>query len=111
MRMLISSNHFVLAVCILCLGVRCRGQADSTEAAPMEKAEQAALYSGIQGFVGNWWNGSDLYPDPCGWTPIQVWCTFLFLPSLVEFTVSFLDTQLRIAPFFLLFFFPSLCLR
>ncbi|XVE91361.1 hypothetical protein REPUB_Repub01dG0003000 [Reevesia pubescens] len=37
----------------------------------MKKAEQAALYSAIQGFVGNWWNGSDLYPDPCGWTPIQ----------------------------------------
>ncbi|XWS64370.1 hypothetical protein CRYUN_Cryun06bG0180300 [Craigia yunnanensis] len=71
MRMLISSNHFVLAVCILCLGVWCCGQADSIEAAPMQKAEQAALYSAIQGFVGNWWNGSDLYPDPCGWTPIQ----------------------------------------
>ncbi|KAL4385606.1 hypothetical protein GQ457_15G005490 [Hibiscus cannabinus] len=67
-------NHFILAVCILCLGVWCCGQADNTEAAaaaPMEKAEQAALYSAIQGFVGNWWNGSDLYPDPCGWTPIQ----------------------------------------
>ncbi|XVF42977.1 hypothetical protein PTKIN_Ptkin02bG0003400 [Pterospermum kingtungense] len=73
MGMLISSNHFVLAVCIiLCLGVCCCGQVDSTtEAASMEKAEQAALYSAIQGFVGNWWNGSDLYPDPCGWTPIQ----------------------------------------
>ncbi|GMI99954.1 hypothetical protein like AT1G68780 [Hibiscus trionum] len=76
--MIISGNHFVLAVCILCLGVWCCGQADNTEAsasasaaAPMEKAEQAALYSAIQGFVGNWWNGSDLYPDPCGWTPIQ----------------------------------------
>ncbi|OMO51971.1 hypothetical protein CCACVL1_29468 [Corchorus capsularis] len=41
----------------------------------MEKKEQEALYSAIQGFVGNWWNGSDLYPDPCGWTPIQgVYC-------------------------------------
>lgn len=40
--------------------------------APMEKAEREALYSAIQGFVGDWWNGSDLYPDPCGWTPIQV---------------------------------------
>ncbi|KAF5762173.1 putative leucine-rich repeat domain superfamily [Helianthus annuus] len=39
--------------------------------APMVKTEQDALYSAIQGFVGNWWNGSDLYPDPCGWTPIQ----------------------------------------
>ncbi|XVF03475.1 hypothetical protein REPUB_Repub04eG0264300 [Reevesia pubescens] len=72
MRMIISTNHFILAVCILCLGVWCCGQADSTtETAPMEKTEQAALYSAIQGFVGNWWNGSDLYPDPCGWTPIQ----------------------------------------
>ncbi|XP_022725461.1 piriformospora indica-insensitive protein 2-like [Durio zibethinus] len=70
-RMLISSNHFVLDVCFLWLGVWCCGQADSTEAAPMEKAEQAALYSTIQGFVGSEWNGSDLYPDPCGWTPIQ----------------------------------------
>ncbi|KAL8268865.1 hypothetical protein R6Q59_002663 [Mikania micrantha] len=39
--------------------------------APMVKTEQEALYSAIQGFMGNWWNGSDLYPDPCGWTPIQ----------------------------------------
>ncbi|KAI7726287.1 hypothetical protein M8C21_014343, partial [Ambrosia artemisiifolia] len=39
--------------------------------APMVKTEQEALYSAIQGFVGKWWNGSDLYPDPCGWTPIQ----------------------------------------
>ncbi|XP_061339295.1 piriformospora indica-insensitive protein 2-like [Gastrolobium bilobum] len=37
----------------------------------MEKIEQDALYSTIQGFVGDGWNGSDLYPDPCGWTPIQ----------------------------------------
>lgn len=39
--------------------------------APMEKPEQEALYLTIQGFVGSWWNGSYLYPDPCGWTPIQ----------------------------------------
>ncbi|KFK35069.1 hypothetical protein AALP_AA5G231300 [Arabis alpina] len=39
--------------------------------APMVKAEREALYSTIQGFVGVSWNGSDLYPDPCGWTPIQ----------------------------------------
>ncbi|KDP29346.1 hypothetical protein JCGZ_18267 [Jatropha curcas] len=37
----------------------------------MEEKEKAALYSAIQGFVGKLWNGSDLYPDPCGWTPIQ----------------------------------------
>ncbi|CAN4121924.1 unnamed protein product [Withania somnifera] len=39
--------------------------------APMDENEINALYSVIQGFVGKWWNGSDLYPDPCGWTPIQ----------------------------------------
>lgn len=37
----------------------------------MVKTERDALFSTIQGFVGDWWNGSDLYPDPCGWTPIQ----------------------------------------
>ncbi|XP_027935764.1 piriformospora indica-insensitive protein 2-like [Vigna unguiculata] len=55
---------------ILSLSARCRGQED-LDIAPMEKAEQEALYSTIQGFVGDSWNGSDLYPDPCGWTPIQ----------------------------------------
>lgn len=40
--------------------------------ARMEKAEQQALYLVIQDLVGNWWNGTALYPDPCGWTPIQV---------------------------------------
>lgn len=40
--------------------------------APMEKTERDALYRVIQGFVGRSWNGSDLYPDPCGWTLIQV---------------------------------------
>ncbi|GKC59314.1 hypothetical protein Tco_1086912 [Tanacetum coccineum] len=39
--------------------------------APMVETEQIALYTAIQGFVGQEWNGSDLYPDPCGWTPIQ----------------------------------------
>ncbi|KAG0461540.1 hypothetical protein HPP92_021837 [Vanilla planifolia] len=39
--------------------------------APMESTEQEALYLTIQGFVGDWWNGSGIYPDPCGWTPIQ----------------------------------------
>ncbi|XP_074326147.1 piriformospora indica-insensitive protein 2-like [Apium graveolens] len=49
----------------------CNGQEIETEGAPMEKREKEALYSTIQGFVGKGWNGSDLYPDPCGWTPIQ----------------------------------------
>ncbi|XP_051122389.1 piriformospora indica-insensitive protein 2 [Andrographis paniculata] len=46
---------------------QCRGQDGSA----MRRREQEAVYSAIQGFVGKWWNGSDLYPDPCGWTPIQ----------------------------------------
>lgn len=51
----------------------------------MEKKEKEALYSAIEGFVGKGWNGSDLYPDPCGWTPIQVssynipLCLFLYV--------------------------------
>ncbi|KAI3416857.1 uncharacterized protein J3R85_014964, partial [Psidium guajava] len=50
-------------------------QENGSSGAPMESREQEALYSAIQGFVGRWWNGSDLYPDPCGWTPIQgVYC-------------------------------------
>lgn len=60
----------VSVVVLLFLCVWCKGQ-EETSAAPMEKTEKEALYSTIQGFVGNWWNGSDLYPDPCGWTPIQ----------------------------------------
>ncbi|KAM0938043.1 putative leucine-rich repeat domain superfamily [Dioscorea sansibarensis] len=39
--------------------------------APMHKGELQALYLVIQGFTGNSWNLSQLYPDPCGWTPIQ----------------------------------------
>lgn len=37
----------------------------------MEKAEKEALFLVIRSLVGDWWNGSELYPDPCGWTPIQ----------------------------------------
>ncbi|KAK0588158.1 hypothetical protein LWI29_035190 [Acer saccharum] len=51
--------------------VLCGGEEDVISIAPMEGKEQEALYSAIQGFIGKWWNGSDLYPDPCGWTPIQ----------------------------------------
>ncbi|WCJ35696.1 Leucine-rich repeat (LRR) family protein [Euphorbia peplus] len=69
----VSWNHLSLVVlCVLCLVVWGSGEADIiTDGASMEEGEQAALYSAIQGFVGTWWNGSDLYPDPCGWTPIQ----------------------------------------
>ncbi|KAG9141697.1 hypothetical protein Leryth_025898 [Lithospermum erythrorhizon] len=61
-------SSFLLVFCFFCLQCYCE---DGSMEAPMEKWEQEALYFAIQGFVGNWWNGSDLYPDPCGWTPIQ----------------------------------------
>lgn len=66
-------NNSILTFMVLLVGffVFCEGQ-EYTSIAPMEKNEQEALYAAIQGFVGNSWNGSDLYPDPCGWTPIQV---------------------------------------
>ncbi|GMI76735.1 hypothetical protein like AT1G13230 [Hibiscus trionum] len=53
----------------------CEDYGQVSPVSPMVKEEQEALYAAIQGFVGNLWNGSDLYPDPCGWTPIQgVYC-------------------------------------
>lgn len=55
---------------LLHFGVWCNGDTENM-GAQMEKNEINSLYSTIQGFVGKWWNGSDLYPDPCGWTPIQ----------------------------------------
>ncbi|CAN4100344.1 unnamed protein product [Withania somnifera] len=56
--------------------IMCKGATDAS-IAPMEKYEKEALYSAIQGFVGNEWNGSFLYPDPCGWTTIEgVSCDF-----------------------------------
>lgn len=57
-------------VCSFSLNLCCNGEADV--AAPMKREERRALYSAVQNFVGKWWNGSDLYPDPCGWTPIEV---------------------------------------
>lgn len=55
----------------------CSGQADDdalapAATAPMDEKEKRALFTAIEGFVGNGWNGSGLYPDPCGWSPIQV---------------------------------------
>ncbi|KAE9615419.1 hypothetical protein Lalb_Chr04g0255021 [Lupinus albus] len=65
-------SHVVISVIfIISLSSWCYGQVE-LDIAPMEKIEQDALYFTIQGFVGDEWNGSDLYPDPCGWTPIQV---------------------------------------
>ncbi|KAJ7954036.1 Piriformospora indica-insensitive protein 2 [Quillaja saponaria] len=65
-----SISQAIFALSILCLVSWCFGE-EEFDVSPMEKTEQEALYSAIQGFAGNWWNGSDLYPDPCGWTPIQ----------------------------------------
>ncbi|KAG7942727.1 hypothetical protein I3843_15G001600 [Carya illinoinensis] len=70
MKSFTTISSVIFAVFIFCLAAWCCGEADE-DVAPMEKTEKEALYSTIQGFVGNWWNGSALYPDPCGWTPIQ----------------------------------------
>ncbi|KAI3452976.1 hypothetical protein Pfo_009639 [Paulownia fortunei] len=70
MKKLKSLRFSILVLFILCSSVWCNGE-DESVAAPMKRAELEALYSAIQAFVGKWWNGSDLYPDPCGWTPIQ----------------------------------------
>lgn len=76
MKLLGSKTHGVLLICVVFLlgwFVLCSGQEEEPSSiAPMEEREQEALYSAIKGFVGEQWNGSDLYPDPCGWTPIQV---------------------------------------
>ncbi|KAH7516602.1 hypothetical protein FEM48_Zijuj10G0152500 [Ziziphus jujuba var. spinosa] len=77
MKFLTSINLLVFVVFIIFLFGWCYGEED-IDVAPMEKTEKEALYSAIQGFVGNGWNGSDLYPDPCGWTPIQGVCCDLF---------------------------------
>ncbi|CAH2037962.1 unnamed protein product [Thlaspi arvense] len=68
--------HMVYSLLLLSLLSRCTGdeslpEVTDYEEAPMDKREREALYSAVQGFVGDSWNGSDLYPDPCGWTPIQ----------------------------------------
>ncbi|TKY69422.1 Piriformospora indica-insensitive protein 2 [Spatholobus suberectus] len=70
MRNFKAFSQAIIALFIISLSARCYGQVE-LDMAPMKKAERDALYSTIQGFVGDWWNGSDLYPDPCGWTPIQ----------------------------------------
>ncbi|KAL0000243.1 hypothetical protein SO802_019845 [Lithocarpus litseifolius] len=70
MKSFITISNAIFAVFIFCLVAWCCGHED-IDVAPMEKTEKEALYSAVQGFVGNWWNGSGLYPDPCGWTPIQ----------------------------------------
>ncbi|RLN21888.1 hypothetical protein C2845_PM07G04340 [Panicum miliaceum] len=69
--------------------------------APMEEKERAALYAAIEGFVGKGWNGSGLYPDPCGWSPIQgVSCDLfngLWYPTAISIG-PVLDNSLQCAP-------------
>uniref|UniRef100_J3KVS0 non-specific serine/threonine protein kinase n=1 Tax=Oryza brachyantha TaxID=4533 RepID=J3KVS0_ORYBR len=64
------SKHLALSLLLLLLVHGCSGQ-QGEAAAPMEEKEKRALYAAIEGFVGKGWNGSALYPDPCGWSPIQ----------------------------------------
>uniref|UniRef100_A0ACD5TS20 Uncharacterized protein n=1 Tax=Avena sativa TaxID=4498 RepID=A0ACD5TS20_AVESA len=100
----------VLAVLFLALqlhGCAADGEADEgsaaadAEEAPMEVKERRALYAAIEGFVGKGWNGSGLFPDPCGQTPIQgVSCDLfngLWYPTVVSIG-PVLDNSLQCAP-------------
>ncbi|XP_050372642.1 piriformospora indica-insensitive protein 2-like [Argentina anserina] len=71
MKSYTSTNVFIFAIFVLFSAASCSDEEIEQVLAPMEQTEQEALYSAVQGFVGKLWNGSDLYPDPCGWTPIQ----------------------------------------
>ncbi|KAL5723522.1 hypothetical protein ACHQM5_006914 [Ranunculus cassubicifolius] len=61
---------FFICTLLLIMTAFCMSEPDSSLSL-MEATEKTTLYSAIQGFVGSWWNGSELFPDPCGWTPIQ----------------------------------------
>ncbi|KAK7292120.1 hypothetical protein RIF29_07832 [Crotalaria pallida] len=71
MALMFLSRKYKFALCFLFLVMFCLCKGQDSPLSPMDKKEQEVIYSVIQGFVGKWWNGSDLYPDPCGWTPIQ----------------------------------------
>lgn len=59
--------------------------------APMEKTEQEALYLAVQSLAGIWCNGSELYPDPCSWMPLQ----FLVMDRFPDLVVKFLFHSLQ----------------
>ncbi|CAM0879303.1 unnamed protein product [Alopecurus aequalis] len=99
----------VLAVLFLALyGSAAEGEADEGSAsapaeadeAPMEEKEKRALYAAIESFVGKGWNGSGLFPDPCGQTPIQgVSCDLfngLWYPTVISIG-PVLDNSLQCA--------------
>ncbi|XP_019439307.1 PREDICTED: piriformospora indica-insensitive protein 2-like [Lupinus angustifolius] len=67
----ILSSKCQAALCFVFLVMFCLCKGLDSPLSPMDKKEKEAIYSVIQGFFGKWWNGSDLYPDPCGWTSIQ----------------------------------------
>ncbi|TVU22243.1 hypothetical protein EJB05_31927 [Eragrostis curvula] len=73
----------------------------SAATAPMEEKERRALFAAIESFVGKGWNGSGLYPDPCGWSPIQgVSCDIfngLWYPTVISIG-PVLDNSLQCAP-------------
>lgn len=75
--------------------------AAAAETAPMEEKERRALYAAIESFVGKGWNGSGLYPDPCGWSPIQgVSCDLfngLWYPTVMSIG-PVLDNSLQCGP-------------
>ncbi|KQK02345.1 piriformospora indica-insensitive protein 2 isoform X2 [Brachypodium distachyon] len=74
-------GFLLLALAVLCFlalhgGIRgCAAEGEEGAAAeaeaPMDEKEKRALYAAIESFVGTGWNGSGLFPDPCGQTPIQ----------------------------------------
>ncbi|KAF9626068.1 hypothetical protein IFM89_030736 [Coptis chinensis] len=91
---------FLTCILSLFLNVFCMSESE-TNLSLMEKSEKEALYSVIQGFVGKWWNGSELYPDPCGWTPIQGVSCDLFdgFWYVTDLNVGLIqDNSLRCAP-------------
>lgn len=91
-------NHhhhwLVLVLLLVCLNsswTYADGEIQEGIVSPMDENEKEALYSAIQGFVGNWWNGSDLYPDPCGWTPIEVTYTNFIIYPLLQICAFFVS--------------------
>lgn len=89
--------------------------AAAAETAPMEEKERRALYAAIESFVGKGWNGSGLYPDPCGWSPIQARpCPSCAFPFASIYATVLFDFLARVCSFFRraklssLFFFSAL---
>lgn len=75
--------------------------AAAAETAPMEEKERRALYAAIESFVGKGWNGSGLYPDPCGWSPIQARpCPSCAFPFASIYATALFDFLARVCSFF-----------